>query len=478
MIITEQDFNQVIQFIENDTGIRLPDANYNPVKRFLSERLSSLETDMGSYITLIKENKTEYDRFIDTVTINETYFFREEKHFKIIDTMIFPGYKTAKPGHLTFWSAACSTGEEAVSIAALAEKYWGETSENAYSVFASDLNPYALKVFEKGEFRVNSFRKDGSCFHPALEPFICIKGAHRVLEDSLKQKIRIRRINLLHDDLSNLSPCFNLIFLRNILVYMPPDIRRKILDKIVATMADNGYLFLSSSEMPLISHTNLKLTEHNGVYYFQKKNIQDKKQSLFSQKLPNEIKDIENPGVEACHRRKREKHHINVKEVFVFTNQILNNRLFYVKNNITYSLSLQFLEVVFLINSNKFFEARELLKITDSVVQLNEISFYLSGYLEMVEQNEEKAVRQFSRALSCNDSFWPARFYLGTLFQKSSPRKARQEFEMCQKNIASYIENNSYMYRFLLEGFNAKYFLDMCRKWLKKLAHTGKKNRE
>ncbi|MCP4345615.1 MAG: hypothetical protein GY795_08815 [Desulfobacterales bacterium] len=470
MIITEQNFNQVIRFIENDTGIRLPDANYSLIKRFLSERLSTLETDLSSYLDLIRDNETEYDRFIDAVTINETYFFREEKHFKIIDSMIFPQYKTSKPGHLTFWSAACSTGEEAVSIAALAEKYWGKNSESTYSIFASDLNPYALKDFETGEFGENSFRKDGSCFHPILEPFIHTNGTFRFLKDSLKQKIRIHRINLLHDDLSSFSACFDIIFLRNILVYMPFDIRRKILDKIVATMADHGYLFLSSSEMPLISQANLKLMEHNGVYFFQKKNIQDK-QSLLGPELPDKIKFTENHGVEFFPPEKREKHLVNVEEVLIFANQKLDNKLFSVKNNTDYSLSLRFLEIVFLINSDKLSKARDQLKIINNVVMPNEISFYLSGYLEMAEQNEEKAVRQFSRALNCNDSFWPARFYLGTLIQKSSPGKARQEFEMCRKSIAYYIENNSYAYRFLLEGFNAKYFLGMCRKWLKKLAH-------
>ncbi len=473
MAITEPDFKRVIQFIENDTGIRLPDANYQPVKRFLSQRLSSLGTDLNAYIALAKQNKAEYDRFLDAVTINETYFFREEKHFKVIKNMIFPQCKTVETRHLAFWSAACSTGEEAVSIAALAEMCWGETSDSTYSVFASDLNSYSLQAFKKGAFRINSFRTDGSCFHPMLEPFIWTEGTLRVLDDSLKQNISISRINLLHDDLSDFSARFNLIFLRNTLVYMPLDIRRKILDKIVATMADDGYLFLSSSEMPLVSHSSLKLMEHNGVYFFQKKSIQDKKQSLFDQKPPAEIKGkdfIENSGVKVCPGSKKEKHLINIEKILVFANQKLDNELFSAEDDINYALALQFLEVVFLINSNQFSEARELLQTANAFAVPNEISFYLSGYLDMVEQNDEKAVSRFSKALKCNDSFWPARFYLGKLFQKTSPQTACREFEICRKSIASYIENNSYNYRFLLEGFNAKYFLDICRKWLKKLA--------
>ena len=342
-----------------------------------------------------------------------------------------------------------------------------------YSVFASDLNPCALETFKRGEFRPNSFREDGSCFHHLLKPFFRRKGALQILGDSLKQKIRICQINLLSDDFSNLPDCFNVIFLRNILIYIPVETRQKILDKIVRKMADGGHLFLSSSETPLVSHQDLKLAEHQGVYFFQKKNIQDKKQGyLPGQKLLKEIsrkRSIEKPVTETFPDRKREQYCVNIEEITFFVNQKLNNKLFVSEDNINYSLAIQFIEIVFSINSNKFFKAREQLEEVSRITAPNEISYYLSGYLDMAEQNEEKAVRQFSKALNCNVSLWPARFYLGMLLRKSTPRKARIEFELCQRSIRSYLEKDSYSYQFLLEGFNAKYFLDVCRKWGKKL---------
>ena len=144
MVLSEQYFNRIVRFIENDTGIRLPDTNYRLIKSFVSERLSFLEMNPDTYLAHIKENKDEYDRFLDAVTINETYFFREQKHFKIIDKIIFPQYINTEQRPLAFWSAACSTGEEALSIAALAQKFWGQSSENTYSVFASDLGAIGL----------------------------------------------------------------------------------------------------------------------------------------------------------------------------------------------------------------------------------------------------------------------------------------------------------------------------------------------
>jgi len=465
MFITEHFFNQIIKFIKNNTGIDMPDTNYQHIKRFLSSRLSSLNMKPEIYLAHIKENKDEYDRFIDAVTINETYFFREQKHFKLIDSIIFQNYANTKQ-NLSFWSAACSTGEEAVSIAALAETFWGDSS--AYTVFASDLNPIALEVFKKGKFNSNSFRKDGSCFHHLLKPFIRYQGALHFLKNSLKQKIKIFQINLLHDDLRRLPDNINIVFLRNTLIYISIEKRQKILDKIVRKMSIGGFLFLSSSETSLVSHQLLLLKEHQGVYYFQKKNIYEKKQgSQSNEKLFNSIREeklSKKSENSFCTDKEKAKDLVNIDEITFYANQKLNNRLFVVKGNINYSIAIQLIEIVFLINSNQFSKAKELLKLVTRITVADEISLYLSGYIDMAEQNEEKAIMKFSRSLKCNISFWPSRFYMGMLFQKISPRKALIEFELCQRSIISYLENGSSNYQFLLEGFNAKYFLEICKK--------------
>ncbi len=125
MNMGEQDFEQLLQFIEDDTGIRLPEANYRQVKHFVVERLNILHLDLETYLARLTQQKREHAQFLDAVTINETYFFREEKHFKIIESLIFPQYRATLQTHLPLWSAACSTGEEAVSLAALAETCWG-----------------------------------------------------------------------------------------------------------------------------------------------------------------------------------------------------------------------------------------------------------------------------------------------------------------------------------------------------------------
>jgi chemotaxis protein methyltransferase CheR len=471
MAITEQFFSLIIQFIEKNTGIEEPDTNHRQIKRFVAERLSSLDIKPDHYLVHVKENKDEYARFIDAVTINETYFFREQKHFMLIDSIIFPKYTNTKQRHFNFWSAACSTGEEAVSIAALAEKFWGQNAETSYSVFASDLNPIALDVFKKGKFSTNAFRKDGSCFHHLLKPFICYKGEYQFLEDSLKQKIRVLQLNLLHDDFSRLPESLDLVFLRNTLIYIPIETRQIILDKVVKKMRVGGYLFLSSSESPMVSHQDLESIEHQGVYFFEKKNIDDKIYACQSDQIVVQ-KISEKPlaeKFETCDLPIKEKNIIDTREIIFFVNQKLTNKHCAVEDNINYSLAGQFIEIVLLIHSNQFNKARDLLESVTSITKADEISFYLLGYMAMTEKNEKRAICQFSKSLKCNASFWPSRYYLGMLILESSPRKAKIEFELCQRSIISCLEKDNASYQFLLEGFHAHYFLDICKKWLKKI---------
>ncbi|ETR71386.1 MAG: Chemotaxis protein methyltransferase [Candidatus Magnetoglobus multicellularis str. Araruama] len=179
--------------------------------------------------------------------------------------------------NLQIWSAASSTGEEAVSIAILAEKQWLAMNDRTYFVLATDINPNVLKSLEKGIFKPNSYRVDGSSYHPLMSEFIRTQGRLFSLNENILKNIEICQLNLYMDDMSAWQGRFHLVFLRNMLVYIPLDIRNRILDRLIKNIIDGGYLFLSSSETPLISHPNLKLIEQSGIYFFQKSGLKIKK---------------------------------------------------------------------------------------------------------------------------------------------------------------------------------------------------------
>jgi chemotaxis protein methyltransferase CheR len=463
------DFDRLKGFIRTETGIDLPESNVRTVRHFLLERLAALGVDLAGYLRRIGSDPAEYDRFIDAVTINETYFFREERHFGVLASRFFPEMPDGDP--IRFWSAACATGEEAVSLAAMAADFLKGVGRR-FSVLATDINRRSLEIFREGVYSANAFRRDGARFHHLLDPHLEGDGPRRRLDASLRAAIQIRHLNLFRDNLTDLADGFHAAMLRNTLIYMDLETRRAILDKVVTALKTDGLLFLGAAEMPLIAHPHLKLESVDGVYFFRKKRLEEKMAGM-------EI-DVDAAG--AGKRRRVERavrdrmpgtrkapYAIDPETIMIYACQRLDNRLFEVENDPHFSFALQFLQIVHFMNGNGMAEARDLLDIIDAVLPENAISHYLYGYLEMAAGRSDAARYRFGKALAFDPAFWPARFHLAMLTRTRFPRQAAAEYRRCEADIRAYIEAGSYRFRFLLEGFNARYFMDMCRKWIDKL---------
>ncbi len=483
--ISEGAFQKALLAVEIESGIRLPDSNRRTLISFLSGRLTALDMDMERYLRHVWRNRAEYAAFIDAVTINETYFFREEKHFRILKNHLLPQWDRKGIQYFHFWSAACSSGEEAISLNAMIHGMRKEKGGRGIraSILASDINPHSLALFTRGIYTRNAFRKDGSAFNGLLEPYLRRETHSVIIDDSLRKEIDIQKINLFRDDLSELKERFHLIFLRNTLIYMSLEIRGEILDRVVKTLRPDGYLFLSASEVPLISHPLLELEQVQNTYFFRKKNPEELRQGV----NPNPIcevvpSDLGETGaiplsIERVLPKKeipfagevRGKYPIDTEKILFYASQRLNNRLFTAQQDINFSFALQFLHIIWLIGENRYADGRDLIELIDPLLPKNEISCYLWGYLELVRGNPQKAGFRFSEALQCNSGCWPARFYRANTLREEYPRIAEREYETCARDICSYIDQNQYHYQFMLEGFNAKYFLDMCREWQKRL---------
>ncbi len=471
--ISDADFQTLTALILDETGIRLPESHHRSVRRFVAGRLATLGMGPDRYLERLRAHSDEYDRFVAAVTIGETYFFREEKHFAVLESHLLPALFEA--GRPCLWSAACATGEEAISLAAMAMAQGRGGAP--FSVMASDINAESLARFSRGRFSENAFRRDGERFRHLLGPHIRREGGEYHLSRDLLSRIDIRRINLFKDNLDALADAFDVIFLRNVMIYMPMEARRDILTRVIPALKPGGALFLGAAEVPLVANPNLKLMEHEGVYFFRRKSIAEKIRGAgFDARLLDQLQ--RRREVEAAVRRfmpggRREPHPVDTRRIMSYASQKLQNPLFRVEDDIDFSVAVQFLQIVCLINADQIAEARDLLELVDSVLPENEISLFLSGYLEMAANRADRARHRYARAIHMAHDFWPARFYLAMLTQDISPRQAYQEYHRCERDIMAYIARNAYHFHFLLEGFNARYFLSMCGKWIERLDRAG-----
>ncbi|ARU56922.1 chemotaxis protein methyltransferase CheR [Oleiphilus messinensis] len=242
------------QFILKELGISLQPQKRAMLGHRLSKRLCHLKLDsFRDYYSLITDrcNSDEKQIALDLITTNETYFFREPKHFDFLSEMILHTYPKTRPFRV--WSAACSTGEEPYSIAMLLEDKCPAT----WSLLATDVNCTVLKSARRAIYLDSRMSE----LSPQYRRRFCLKGQnafsnHLRISPDLRTKVQFRHLNLL-DDFKGIGK-FELIFLRNVLIYFDESLKRKIILKIMTHLVPGGYLFVGHSESFHGIHPKLK----------------------------------------------------------------------------------------------------------------------------------------------------------------------------------------------------------------------------
>ena len=243
--ITDHEFNSFREFIYDQTGISLSDEKKTLVISRLSKRLRhyALNTFEEYFERVISSSQGgERQVVIDLLTTNETYFFREPKHFSFLEKEVLPKWKGGKT--LRVWSAASSTGEEAYSIAMLVDDMLGN---HPWEIFGSDISSRVLKTAQKGHYQLQ--RIDGIP-KEYLRKY-CLKGVGEhdgtlLVDKTLRKKVTFASVNL-KMPLRNVG-LFDIIFLRNVLIYFDVETKKQIIKQLVEKLQPDGYLFIGHSE--------------------------------------------------------------------------------------------------------------------------------------------------------------------------------------------------------------------------------------
>jgi len=245
-------------------------------KYFLEKRLSN-RIDMHQlrdfqeyyyYLMYDKNRAEELNSIIDVLTINETYFFREEQQLKAFSEEILPKLKQKNREEgkhsLRIWSAGCSTGEEPYTIAMLilqSELFHGWNVE----IFGSDISHRVLQVARKGEYSKSSFRVTKE---ENLKKFFTeSNGRHRII-DPVKKLVNFGYLNLFDSSKIFLMGKMDLIFCRNVIIYFDQEAKKKVISHFERQLNEGGYLLLGHSEslINLSTAFHLKHLKNDMVY--------------------------------------------------------------------------------------------------------------------------------------------------------------------------------------------------------------------
>ncbi|SLN31699.1 Chemotaxis protein methyltransferase [Roseivivax jejudonensis] len=247
---TDADFDAVAELLRVDAGISLGPENRQLVYSRLNRHVRGLGlVRFRDYLDRIRAPGQEAERYRMVIALctHTTRFFREGEHFDYLATEVMPrlSAQARSGGRVRLWSAGCSTGEEAYSIAATVLGAFPEAARHDVRVLGTDISVEALATAQEGRYRdpgptavPDALR--AVMFEPDPEP------DHVVVTAAVRNLVTFRYLNFMEP--WPLSGPFDAIFCRNVAIYMADDTQAHVWAGLEAVLGPEGTLFIGHSE--------------------------------------------------------------------------------------------------------------------------------------------------------------------------------------------------------------------------------------
>lgn len=266
--MSPQDFEFVAQLLKQRSGLTIgPDKAYllesrlNPVAR--KHGFSGL-TDLIQGLRLRGDQTLTRD-VVEAMTTNESFFFRDTKPFEQFRRLVLPHLleKRASKRSFRIWSAACSSGQEAYSLSMILKEFEAKLAGWRIEIIATDLSTEILDKAREGVY--SQFEVQRGLPVQLLVKHFTQEGERWRISPEIKRMVTYRTFNLL-DDPAPLGQ-FDVVFLRNVLIYFDQPTKAKVLERVARQMAPDGFLYLGGAETVLgISDKFQVFPGERGIY--------------------------------------------------------------------------------------------------------------------------------------------------------------------------------------------------------------------
>lgn len=250
MSLTLSELGIVQRLLLRDAAITLTDDQTYLVE----SRLTGLARETGfasvpALVSTLERDRSLHQRVIDALTINETTFFRDRHPFEALKNHILPQVllNRAQERRVTFWSAACSSGQEAYSLAMLIREFFPAMRSWNIRIVGTDISVAMVNKARQGLYSQLEVGRGlpGVFLNKYFERQ---KDGFRVRDD-VRSMVEFRPANLDKPDSSLRG--FDVIFLRNVLIYFSHDVRCRVLTRAAEALRPEGFLFLGTTESPI-----------------------------------------------------------------------------------------------------------------------------------------------------------------------------------------------------------------------------------
>jgi chemotaxis protein methyltransferase CheR len=252
--ITSEEIKLITKYIYDISGIYLDESK----KYLLETRLNAIAEEQGcsSYHEFYNKAKADATKAIerkilDSISTNETLFFRDTGPFQLLQHKILPELIDARTPkspmlktNLKIWSAASSTGQELYSVAIVLQELLKDLSKYSIKLMGTDISDAAVAQASAGKY--NKFEIERGLARDKLAKYFKPMGQMWKVDDHLRAMVNFRKFNLM-TPFTGLGK-FDIILCRNVAIYFTMEDRKKLFNKIADVLEPDGYLIIGSTE--------------------------------------------------------------------------------------------------------------------------------------------------------------------------------------------------------------------------------------
>ncbi|MDD2810702.1 CheR family methyltransferase [Rhodoferax sp.] len=261
LLFSDREFKKISDIMYAAAGLSFNDSKKSLIQSRLAIRIQRLGLEsFGAYIALLEDESqaAEFQMAVDLLTTNETYFFREPKHYELLEKEL--SERRAK-APLAIWSAASSFGDEAYSTAMLlADLQMQGRIGPDWSILATDISHRVLLSAKEAVYPADRLRN----VSPERLKRYCLRGdgaseGQVLIQDKIRQRVQFGQLNLCKP-VDGIGP-FDVIFLRNVLIYFDIPTKIEVVDRVLSVLKPGGLFFLGTAEGRVACKTPLQTVQ-------------------------------------------------------------------------------------------------------------------------------------------------------------------------------------------------------------------------
>ncbi|MBE0504106.1 MAG: tetratricopeptide repeat protein [Desulfuromonadales bacterium] len=272
---TDTELEEFSEFISKKCGLHFDRRNRKTLERGIQRRMRVVAApSVAAYFTYLQdflESRREFKKLVALLTIGETSFFRFDPHFAALIEKVIPELIKVhqESRRLRIWSAGCSTGEEAYSLAITLLQHFPQLADWDITILGTDISHQSLAAARQGHYQDRTLR---NVTPKLLAGWFIQDGSGWTVNERLRSLTRFAFLNLQSETYpspkNGTTEC-DLIFCRNVMIYFRPETVRAVVSRLRRALRPGGYLFLGHAETLGAGFLDFVRCQHHGGTYYR-----------------------------------------------------------------------------------------------------------------------------------------------------------------------------------------------------------------